>query len=30
MNEDKRIATSSANDALSIDLYSIVLDVSKE
>ena len=30
MNEDKRIAGSSANDALSIDLYSVILDVSKE
>ena len=30
MNEDKRIADSSANDALSIDLYSVILDVSKE
>ena len=30
MNEDKRIAAPSSNDELSIDLYSIFLDVSKE
>ena len=30
MSEDKRITGSSANDTLSIDLYSILLDVSKE
>ena len=30
MNEDKRIAGSSVDDTLSIDLYSVMLDVSKE
>ena len=30
MNEDKRIAGSSVDDTLSIDLYSVLLDVSKE
>ena len=30
MNEDKRIAGSSVDEALAIDLYSILLDVSKE